>query len=344
MHLLPEIEPNHLVPLTWTDWVRALKSAKSTSMRGTDCWSIPELKRLPRSVVEVLLGIFHHIEQGSRWPGQLTHWKLIVLRKSNVSDIDWTLLRPISVAGMLYRIWARMRTKQFLAHCSTLKTSLVSPSLSTRGVWCFLADKLDSTYTQGQRLCGVVIDIIKCFNAVHRRTLYKAMVRLGFCPNVLRAWFQALKQLVRSVLIEGFSYGHASSCTGIPEGDPLSVAAMFCLSFWFSRFTGNCSPTAIPACYADNWESVFPHVDQLILYLPQLEEFLDAFRLPVNPAKCWTWSLDPSQRKLLRQVVWCGSRLPVKLQARELGADVSYAFGRQRESETAGFKPHTKGS
>ena len=34
LHLLPEIEPNHLVPLTWTDWVRALKSAKSSSMRG----------------------------------------------------------------------------------------------------------------------------------------------------------------------------------------------------------------------------------------------------------------------------------------------------------------------
>ena len=152
------------------------------------------------------------------------------------------------------------------------------------------------------------------------------MVRLGFCPKVLGAWFQALKQLVRSVLIDGFSYGHASSCTGIPEGDPLSVAAMFCLSFWFSRFTSSCSPNAIPACYADNWESVFPHVDQLILYLPKLEDFLDAFRLPVNPAKCWTWSLDPNKRKSLGQVVWCGSRLPVKLQARELGADVSYCL------------------
>ena len=247
-----------------------------------------------------------------------------MLRKSNVSDIDWTLLRPISVAGMLYRIWARMRTKQFLAHCSTFKTSLVSPSLSTRGVWCYLADKLDSTYAQGHRLCGV--DIIKCFNAVHRRTLYKAMLRLGFCPNVLGAWFQALKQLVRSVLIDGFSYGHASSCTSVPERDPLSAAAMFCLSFWYSRFTNSCSPNAIPACYADNWESVFPHVDQLALYFPKLEDFLEALRLPVNPAKCWTWSLDPGQRKLLRQIVWCGSHLPVKLQARELGADVSYCL------------------
>ena len=104
-----------------------------------------------------------------------------------MSDIDWTLLRPISVAGMLYGIWARMRTKQFLEHCSTLKTSLVSPTLSTRGVWCFLADKLDSTYSQRHRLCGVVIDIIKCFNAVHCSKQWSDLV------SALKCWVHGSK-------------------------------------------------------------------------------------------------------------------------------------------------------
>ena len=42
--LLPQRTPRRLGPLTWDDWVRALKCAKSHSMRGADSWSIPELK------------------------------------------------------------------------------------------------------------------------------------------------------------------------------------------------------------------------------------------------------------------------------------------------------------
>ncbi len=304
--------PRSLEPLRWEHWTRALKSAKTSSMRGTVSWSISELKRLPRP--------------GQKWPAQLTHWKLIVLRKSNAVEADWTVLRPISVAGMLYRLWARMRTAQFLEHCATFKRPLVSPTLPTRAVWCFIADKIDFEFARDQKLCGVVLDIIKCHNAVHRRTLFNAMTRLGFCPRVLRAWATALDQMARSVLISGFSYGHALSSTGIPEGDPLSNAGMFCLSYWYSCFAQQQANEAIAITYADNWECLFGHVRQLLAFLPELERFLNALRLPVNPTKCWSWSLDREQRKVLKAVRWCGGKLPVKLQARELGADLAYCL------------------
>ena len=261
-----------------------------------------------------------------QWPEQLTHWKLIVLRKSGTVDVDWTILRPISVAGMLHRIWARMRTAQFLAHCATFKRPMVSPTLSTRAVWCFIADKIDFEFAQNRKICGVVLDIIKCYNAIHRRTLFNAMKRLGFCPRVLRAWATALTQMARSVLVGGFSYGQASSCTGIPEGDPLSNAGMFCLSFWYSCFARQQAENSLAITYADNWECLFGHVSQLISFLPELERFLEALRLPVNPGKCWSWSMDPDQRKALRAVRWCGDKLPVKLQAKELGADLAYCL------------------
>ena len=326
LHLLPQQVPQSLGPLCWEQWSRALKSAKSSSMRGTDSWSVTELKRLPQSVVEVLLSIFNAVEDGNQWPEQLTHWKLIVLRKSGTVDVDWTILRPISVAGMLYRIWARMRTAQFLAHCATFKRPMVSPTLSTRAVWCFIADKIDFEFAQNRKICGVVLDIIKCYNAIHRRTLFNAMKRLGFCPRVLRARATALTQMARSALVSGFSYGQASSCTGIPEGDPLSNAGMFCLSFWYSCFARQQAENSLAITYADNWECLFGHVSQLISFLPELERFLEALRLPVNPGKCWSWSMDPDQRKALRAVRWCGDKLPVKLQAKELGADLAYCL------------------
>ncbi len=87
-------------------------------MCGTDNWSIPELKLLPDVIVEILLGLelFNAIEQTEmQWPTQLSKWLLVVLRKTDSATPDWTLLRPISVAGILYRIWARMRTFDWTA-------------------------------------------------------------------------------------------------------------------------------------------------------------------------------------------------------------------------------------
>ena len=128
----------------------------------------------------------------------------------------------------------------------------MSPTLSTRAVWCFIADKIDFEYARSHKLCGVVLDIIKCYNAVHRRTLFNAMTRLGICPRVLRAWATALDQMPRSVLVSGFSFGHALSCTGIPEGDPLSNAGMFCLSYWYSCSSQQHANEAVAITYADN--------------------------------------------------------------------------------------------
>ena len=86
------------------------------------------------------------------------------------------------------------------------------------------------------------------------------------------------------------------------------------------------APAGLPVGYADNWEALFPNVRDLRAFLPMLSDFLDALRLPVNPGKCWTWSLDPEQRNVLRGLQWRDQDLPLKLQARELGADISYCL------------------
>ena len=51
---------------------------------------------------------------------------------------------------------------------------------------------------------------------------------------------------------------------------------------------------------------------------------MDLCQLPVSPSKCWFWAVQPSDRKRLRNALFLGHKVPVKLQARELGADISY--------------------
>ncbi len=328
LNLLPNFPERSLPPLSLEDWKFALKSAKSSSMRGVDGWGVKELRLVPDELVKVLLNLYGYIEQGGEWPSQLTHWMLIVLRKTDLQPADWTMLRPISVAGLLYRLWSRMRTRQFLRHCHTFKVPLVAPNLSTRAIWYFLADKLDRDYGSGLRPCGIVLDIVKCFNTVQRTMVKAALYRLGFDRHIVDTWMRALSQLRRTVLVDSYVYGCSSSTTGLPEGDPMSIIGMYCLTYWFRVFVLDAAPNGLPVGYADNWEALFPNVMELRTFLPMLSDFLDALRLPVNPGKCWTWSLDPEQRNALRNLQWREQELPLKLQAKELGADISYCLKR----------------
>ena len=326
LNLLPDLPERTLPPLSLEDWKVALRSAKTSSMRGIDGWGVKELRLVPDELVAVLLKLYGYIEQGGKWPAQLTHWMLIVLRKTDVQPADWTMLRPISVAGLLYRLWSRMRTRQFLQHCRMFKVPLVAPNLSTRAIWYFLADKMDCDYGAGLRPCGIVLDIVKCFNTVQRPMIKAALYKLGFDRRIVDTWMRALSQLKRTVLVDSHVYGSSSSTTGLPEGDPMSIVGMYCLTFWFRVFVLDAAPTGLPVGYADNWEALFPNVRDLCAFLPMLSDFLDALRLPVNPGKCWTWSLDPEQRNVLRGLQWRDQDLPLKLQARELGADISYCL------------------
>ena len=178
-------------PLTLSHWHQALRTSKSSTMCGTDNWCIPGLKLLPDSLASILLDIYNSVEtSGISWPVQLSNWLLVVLRKTECDTPDWTLLRPISVAGILYRLWARMRTVDCMRHCKSFRTPLVAPNLSTRAIWYFLSDYLDQQYTLGRRPCGVVLDIIKRFNILSRDVVYDIMVTLGFPERVLGAWFR----------------------------------------------------------------------------------------------------------------------------------------------------------
>ena len=335
---LPQFPPDRLPPLCWDDWVSAVRSAKKRTMRGVDGWSAKELCLLPRDVVELLLCLFDQVSRWKSWPVQLTTWLLVLLRKTDNPSPDWSLLRPISVAGLVYRIWSRMQTKRLMVRARHLSNLLVSPVLSTKAIWTFIGDLISKRTTEGSPLCGFVLDIIKCFNVLDRGLLKTLFDRFGFDNEVTSQWMLALKDLQRSVLVGGYVFGLSTSNSGIPEGDPLSVVGMFVFAFAYSSFISVQVPPALVATYADNWEILTDRPRTLRNALEATELFLESFRLPVAVSKCWTWAVRPTDRKTLRSFQLFQQNLPVKLSARELGADLSYCYKKAAKVRNARVK------
>lgn len=58
-------------------------------------------------------------------------------------------------------------------------------------LWCFVADLLSSQVNGGGSLCGLVLDITKCFNILDRNLVAQVMIKAG-CPSFLvQAWLSA---------------------------------------------------------------------------------------------------------------------------------------------------------
>ena len=326
LDMVSQVEPSPPKCLDYDIWHRVLRSSKSTSMRGVDGWSFAELKLIPRAFVEVLLQLFAWFEQVEAWPRVFQIWLVVLLRKVPEGILPWSSVRPISVAATLYRTWAKMRTQHLLDHARTLCTATVQPCLSTRSIWGMQVELTAEYLMQQVSPCGVVLDLIKAFNVVCRAFLRALMLRLGFPPGVINAWFASMKGLCRQALVAGAVHGSAVSTTGIPEGDPLSILGMFSLCCLFRAVVGQQDSLAVPFSYADNWEVVSGDVRSLTGIIHALDRMSSVCMLPVAPSKCWTWAFCTADRKILRDVKLAGQFVPVKLAGCCLGADMAYSY------------------
>ena len=281
--LVPQVPAASLVPLDFSLWTQALRSSKPTSMRGVDGWSFAELRLIPQGFVEVLLQLFHWCEQTCTWPRVFQTWLVVLLRKIPTGIVSWGSVRPISVAATLYRMWSKMRTTQLMTHARTLATSTVRPCLSTRSIWGIQVEIIAEYLASSISPCGLVLDLVKAFNVVCRPFLKSLMLRLGFQPTVVEAWFSCLDGLSRQALVAGAVYGTSKATTGIPEGDPLSVVGMFALCCLFREVVSSQDSIAFPFSYADSWEVVTGDVSKLLSVLRALDEMSNVCRLPVLP-------------------------------------------------------------
>ena len=93
-------------------WKQAIGTTKVTSARGTDGWTVEELRNLPDVCIQVLAHIFASI-QGQSLPIAWSHSITIPIGKTDLPETP-AQTRPITLIPMLYRWWTKVVTKQIL--------------------------------------------------------------------------------------------------------------------------------------------------------------------------------------------------------------------------------------
>ena len=181
-------------------YFHAANKMKQYAAKGGDGFSIGEIKLLHVSAWQHL----HELMTRFRyWPKALTTCRTVMLPKEDVTAGPHST-RPITIAPIIYRIWASVHARIILQKWSTLLPPQISGGLPKRGTLDLMLDnmlQLESAVHHDQPLSGFVLDIEKAFNALPRICVLKAMAKMGVPSWLLDKWYLHLQGLVRCISI-----------------------------------------------------------------------------------------------------------------------------------------------
>ena len=111
--------PMQLPSLTPTSLSGVISTKKATSAGGLDGVSVADLRSLPREALQNICSMFREIEATGSWPSQMLLGKVACLAK--VEDPRTVMdYRPITVLGMLYRVWGSFYSHTIMKHLTAV--------------------------------------------------------------------------------------------------------------------------------------------------------------------------------------------------------------------------------
>ena len=175
----------------------ALKGTKKRNMRGSCKFSTVELQKLPDDLIEKLVNILRLVENGACWPTQWMTAFVIFLPKVEDSHKP-SELRPITVISKIYRLWARMHALQVITWASANVAPLIGGGVrevNPNEIMTFVQLAIETHQTNSTHLQGLVLDIQKAFNNLHRGLLDAIFEKLGLPQWLRKPYNQMMLQL-----------------------------------------------------------------------------------------------------------------------------------------------------
>ena len=167
-----------------------------------------------------LIRILREIESGKDWPASWCLSRIVVLGKGTEpkSPLD---IRPITILSKVYRLWSRLRSLEVLGHISNLMPPQVSATaggISADMLAAYTANQIESAKFAKKDICGVVIDLIKCYNTIPWGPVQSLLIKIGIPSQYVTALFRHLRDLHRSFDVHGCCSEAIKAVKGIAEG------------------------------------------------------------------------------------------------------------------------------
>ena len=309
-------------PITLEAWKQVVKGKKARSAVGMDGVSRQDLEACPDQLHLEIISLLETAERTGQWPHQLLHGAVRSLAKRPDAESTGDF-RPITILPMIYRCWSSLRAAAVLKHIEALAppTMLGSlPGRSAPAIWYSLQAMIEQCLQDGDSCSRVVTDLIKAFNGLPREPIFRAAIQIGISPQIIRALIGAVTGITRHLYVRGEPGPGIKSCTGFPEGCPLSVAAMCLCNMLIHSFMSVRCPRTMMISYVDNVELLSNVPADAVESIDILSNFTEFLGVPTDPKKTYTWSLDTSSRKMLRQ-----AEQTVKRNQPDLGAHLQYS-------------------
>ena len=319
VQLLPEI-PHFDIAISMEELNWACAHLPVGKARGMDGFSNSELRYMPLQFKECLLGLFEIIHSSNVWPCSLTKASVTLLSKVAVPTGPADA-RPIAVLASTYRLWAKIQTKKALQHLLPFLPPQLYGSIPKRAAGDMAMDlqsSIELSVLSNQPLAGYSLDLSKAYNSISRDVLQKVMYRLGFPCTLVKVYMQYLAQLERYVNVAGDLFGPQFSSTGVPEGCPLAVVSMVCITALVGQQVY--SSVGIPLhSYVDNWSLQSPCVYQAHQAAVTVLEATEQLAMTLSVGKSQAYSTCTKQRRVLRTLQLAGLVVPVKHDFKDLG-------------------------
>ena len=218
--------------------------------------------------------------------------------------------RPISIRAQQALRWlSKLAPPSLLGNC---------PGRQAAEIWFELSLRIEDSNYFGIPLSGCVTDVVKAFNCLPRVPTFLLARHLRLPPKLITTWHAAVSGVQCHFIVEGATGPALSS--RFPEGDPLSVVAMFLLNIAFHCFMDSSLGTTTTWSYVDNWETSGRSIDEICASPAAMKQYADMLDLQLDSNKLFVWSTDSVARRRLRDA----DQL-VQYHARDLGGHRCYS-------------------
>ena len=206
---------------------------------GPDQWSAQEIVHFPDQLLELYAEFFNKLETHGQWPKALLQWRQVLIPKPGKDTGIAKDLRPISIGSIWYRIYSSIRITQYsnwveragpefhggLRHRGTA-TALLGPLCAwQRTQNDDISPGVRRRIIARQRLIRYTgaSDLSKAFDRLHGTLAGQALQRMGYPPDVVRAWQSAWHGQERFLQLGNqTSQNPVGEIFCLPQGDPAS--------------------------------------------------------------------------------------------------------------------------